>query len=453
MSKRLSAKCLVFLLMALLPLLLSTPVLANVFASGLTPTGVNSFDFILNETASAGVTVQIWEVGGGMVHSDNLGALAKGAQSYAWDGSGYEAGKTYKAKIVASSSGHSGWTQISTDSTSTSFWSPLGVSAWTDQAHPNFGTIAVSNASSGTTSFGRPCTSGIYMLDPLGNDLGFKTGGVDWNAAGSSSPFKSTVGPDNHLYVVDYSRDLVFEFNEDLSFAQPLIDASNTTSAQYVASVHVEGTGDDRDIYLVNSNYYDTARKGLIKYHIGSSATVASGNIGQQYIGPGYFTYYPMDVARDSNGDWYMNQYRYYATEAPAITKFLDGTPPINTAAWETPKAAPYNGSYCLDIYEPLNWVAYGDYYLGMVFVFDMTTGAFVTSFDAGGRAREVAFDAAGNLITVDNSLEWMRIWSPAGANSFTTESWFEVTAIPEPSSLSALLMGIPVLLLRRRRR
>ena len=83
-----------------------------------------------------------------------------------------------------------------------------------------------------------------------------------------------------------------------------------------------------------------------------------------------------------------------------------------------------------------------------------MATGTYLTGFDAGNRLREVAFDAAGNIITVDNSTEWMRVWAPGmGGNSFTSESWFQIAAVPEPSSLSALLMGLPVILLRRRRR
>lgn len=451
MSIRHVIPCLVLATAAFLIAVSSMPASANVYASGFSQTGVNSFTYKLNEDANAGVTVQVWEVGGGIVHSENLGAQSKGVQSWSWDGTGYQAGKTYKAKVVPSASGYMNWTQISTDGTPTSFWSPLGVSVWKDQTNPMFGTIAVSNASNGTTGFGRACTSGIYILDSLYDDLGFTTGGVNWDV-GTSSPFKSTVGPDNHLYVSSFSEDIIFEFNDDLSSAHAIMDSSNRTANQWVESIHVEGTGDDRDIYLVNSNYNDTARKGLIKYHLGSASMLAPGDTGEQYIGPGYFGFYPRDVARDSNGDWYMNQYRYNPSEAPAVSKFADGAPPINTAVWETP--GEYTGAYGIDIYEPFGWVAYGNYYTGYVYVFDMATGTFLTSFDAGSRVREVAFDAAGNIITVDNTTEWMRVWSPGmGYNTFATDSWFEIAPIPEPSSLSALLMGLPIILMRRRRK
>jgi len=298
-------------------------------------------------------------------------------------------------------------------------------------------------------------TSGIYMLRADGVDAGWANGGVDWAAAGNSSPFKSTIGPDGHLYVTDFSNDLAYEFNNDLSVATPLIDASNKTSGQYVEGIHVEGTqaGGDRKIYLVDSHYLD-ARRGLIEYNLGGNATATASDTGTQYIGPDYFGFYPRDVARDSNGDWYMIQYRYDPNQAPAVSKFNDATPPINTAAWETDMSL-YTGAYGMDINEDAGLVAYGQYYTGEVFLFDMATGAYVDSFDAGSRIRELAFDAAGNLVTGDNSVEWVRFWSPGGSweTVLGSDGTFSVTLIPEPTTLGLLALGgLAFLALRRRR-
>ncbi|MGQ9455039.1 MAG: hypothetical protein ACUVRS_08975 [Armatimonadota bacterium] len=427
---------------------------ANVYASGLTLTGPSSISYILNDTADAGVVVQVWQVGGGMVYSESLGSQAKGVHTWSWNGSGYTPGNTYKIRIVASSAGYSDWTRISTDQTSTSFYLPLGVAVNKMQSSPNFGKIYISNAQAGTTAYGRACQDGIYILNADASEAGFATGGKDWVAAGNSSPFKSTIGPDGHLYVVDYNNDLLWEFNEDLSAVTQLIDSSNKTANQYVAAVHVEGTqaAGNRRLYLVNSNYYDTARKGMIMYKLDGNATATPGDTGIQYIGPTYFTYYPMDVARDSAGDWYMCQFRWNPAEAPALSKFADVPEdelPINSAVWETPKTSPYNGGYGIDIYEPYGWIAYGNFYDGWVRIFNMYDGSYVGGFDAGSRLRDIAFDAAGNIVTIDNITEWVRIWSPAGANSFTTESWF---AIPEPSCVAALAFGLPLLVVRRRK-
>jgi len=200
----------------------------------------------------------------------------------------------------------------------------------------------------------------------------------------------------------------------------------------------------------VNSNYNDNNRKGLIQYDLSGNATATPGDTGTQYIGPSYFAFYPRDVARDSNGDWYMCQFRFDPTQAPAISKFLDGPPPINTAAWETPLAAPYNGAYGIDIFEPEGWVAYGNYYDGWVHIFDMDDGSYVGGFDAGSRVRDVAFDAAGNLYTVDNLTEWLRVWSPGGDYAAITSSNGTFYLVPEPAGL--ILLAVGGLMLRRRR-
>jgi hypothetical protein len=441
--------------LALPPLLLvaaCTPAWANVYASALEQTAPNAFSYVLNEDATVGVTMEVWKVGGGMVYSENLGPRSRGTQTWAWNGTGFTADDQFTVRVNAAATGYGDWTQIVPDQTSTSFYVPVGLSVNKHPLSPDFGKIYVSNSQSGTTAFGRPTASGIYVLKADASQVGLFTGGKDWEAAGTSSPFKSTIGPDDHLYVADFSNDLLWEFSPDMSSLTQLIDASNKTAGQYVESIHVEGTqaAGNRKIYLVNSNYNDAARKGLIQYNLGGSAAATPGDLGIQYIGPSYFAFYPRDVARDSAGDWYLNQYRYDPTQAPAITKFADSaTLPINTAVWETPMTDPYNGAYGIDLQEAEGWVAYGNYYDGFVQIFRTSDGSYVGGFDAGSRLREVAFDTAGNIYTVDSITEWLRIWSPAGANSFTTESYF--TVVPEPSTLVLLLSaGAALVLLLR---
>lgn len=412
--------------------------LAVPYASGVTQSG-SVVNFVLNE---ASPNVQVSLGGGGTL---DLGSLPAGAHSFDTSGA-----PSYQIKV--SSSAAAGWTQTSADNMNTSFYIPTGVSVNRNPGSPNFGSIYVSNSGSGTTTFGRNTPKGLYRMTADTAPVNNGTAGVTWGTS-SSAPFKSAIGADDRLYVADLANDLVFDIAPDLSSGIQLINSSNRTGSQWVAAVQVQGTqaGGDRKIFLVNSNYNDTARKGVVAYNLGGAAAVAADDKGAQLIGPNYFTYYPMDAVQDSQGNWYTGQYRFYATEAPALAKFLAGDLPGNTPAWESPKEAPYSGSYCVDVYEPNGWVAYGNYYDGWVHIFDMGDGSYVGGFDAGSRMRDIAFDAAGNLYTVDNTTEWLRAWSPGGDYTAITGSDGTFLVVPEPAAL--VLLACSLLCLPRRRR
>jgi hypothetical protein len=211
-----------------------------------------------------------------------------------------------------------------------------------------------------------------------------------------------------------------------------------------VNSIIVTGTqaGGDRKIYLVNG-YYANDRTGLISYDLGANATAAPGDTGTQIIGrSAWSNYYPYDVARDSNGDWYVNTYRAAAGQAPVIIKFngAGDLPLDDDKLWEASNQ--YTYPYGIDINEHAGLVAYGHYATGEVFFFDMATGEFKESFDAGSRLRDIAFDAAGNLVTVDNTLEWARFWSFGGITVATTshdgtQAAFNLTVLDIPTEVS----------------
>ncbi|MEP0841822.1 MAG: hypothetical protein HRF43_03825, partial [Phycisphaerae bacterium] len=280
------------------------------------------------------------------------------------------------------------------------------------------------------TAFGRPTQDGIYVLNADASENMFTDAGKDWPGGLATGAMKSHIGPDDHLYVVEFFNDRIYEFNDAMTSTTEVVGDANRTTGQWIEGVWVEGTqaAGNRVIYAVNSRYTD-ARRGLIRYELGSAAT-ASGT-GTQYIGPTYFDYYPRDVGRDASGNWYMNQFRSSPNQAPALTKFLDSaTLPINTAAWELDKANTiYTGAFGLDILDSRGWVAYAHYYSGEFLIFNMSDGSPVTRIDAGSRLREVAFDAAGNIYTVDNLTEWLRIWSPPdGPNSMSTTTKDEVS-------------------------
>ena len=385
------------------------------YASGVTKSG-STVSFILNQNAQGLVVLR-----------DGANPVYPGtaAGPLSFDMTGYTS-----YQIIVTGNTAKAWSQYIPDGTDRNFEYAFGVSINKNPASTNFGKVYVSQSRDGTTGAGRFTKSGVFVVRADGvAEGGVMTGGVDWTAAGSSSPFKSTIGPDNHLYVSDFSNDRAYEFNDDLSVATRVIDDSNKTdvgltTSQYVESLWVEGTqaGGDRVIYTLDSNYYDNARKGLIRYDLGANAAATAGDTGTEIIGPTYYTFYPRDVARDSNGNWYLNQYRATAGQAPAISKF-DGSlsPPINTAVWETGNT--YTYTYGLGLNEAGGTVAVGSSYDGTVWFFDMATGAFVESFGAGSAVRDEAFDVAGNMVTVDNFTEYARFWSPGGYTVATTRS------------------------------
>lgn len=408
---------------------------ANVYPSGVTidsanfnnATGTASISYYLNENADGdgtnpGVKIEVLDATNTAVRTVTIAHLAKGKHWFEWDGRADDGSRapngSYTVKITAADFGYTAWTQTSTDNSAVSFYTPVGVSVNKNPTSPYYGTAYVSNATTGTTAnatYGRANPEGIYRLNPDLTEAGSGTAGITWG--GTLGPWKSSVGEDDRLYVSDLSLDLAFEIMPDLSSAAALITAANRSANQYVGGIFVTGTqaAGNRKIYLSNTNYNDTARKGLIMYNLGAAA-MATGT-GTQIIGPGYFAYYPNDFSLDAEGNYYTCQYRYTPAQAPPISKFANGTPPINTAVWEADSN--YTGAYGIDVDSPRGRVAYADYYTGYVRVFDTATGAFLGQFDSGSRGREVAFDAAGNIYVVDNTVEWLRVWSPPdGPNS-----------------------------------
>jgi len=404
------------------------------YASGVTKAG-DDVSFILNQNALA---VQAILDGGAATL--NLPTTAGQLQ---FNMAGYS---SYQIKVTSYQT--PGWTQYIPDGTDRNYFVPVGVSVDKNPASPNFGRVYVSNVSTGTTGAGRSTPEGLYALRADGVAAGFGTAGVTWG--GTLGPFKSSVGQDGRLYVADLSNDLCYDVSPDLQSAVQLIDASNKTTGQYVNSIYVEGTqaAGNRKIYLVNGNYNDATRKGLISYTLDGNATAAANDKGTQIVGPSvWYGYYPYDVARDSSGNFYMNTYRSTANQAPPIMKF----DAAGNKLWEASMSYA-GGPYGIDIDETSGRVAYIAYDNGIVYFFDMNTGAFIESFDAGTRGREVAFDPAGNLITVDNTVEYARFWSPGGYYETLLGSDGTFYVVPEPTALSLVLLGSAVLALRRRR-
>lgn len=386
------------------------------YASGVVSNN-NTVTFILNQNAQGLVVLR--DGGNPVYPGTNAGQLS-------FDMTGYTS-----FQIIVTGNTTKAWTQFIPDGTDRNFYFANSVAINKNPKSANFGQIYIANNSLGTakTGAGRTTPDGIYLLRPDGVAIsGPNTGGVDWTTDTNnySRPYKINLNPDdNLLYVSSYFDDTAYVFNGDLSVATPLIDASNKSAGQYVESIYATGSqaAGNRMLFTVNSHYAD-GRVGLIGYNLGSNATATPGDTGSQVIGPDFYSYYPGDIDRDSKGNWYVTQYRATAGQASAVNKF-DGSLawPINTSVWDSSKDYTYIRS--VGVNEAGGTVAVGRYLSssGLVYFFDLETGAYKGSLDIGNYSRDIAFDVAGNMVSVDNSTEYARFWSPGGFTVATTKS------------------------------
>lgn len=450
------------------------PLWANVYASGLEQTGPNSFSYVLNEDASNGVTVEVWKVGGGLVHSETLGAQTKGAQSWTWDGTGYTAGDTYTVKVNASSAGYASWTKTTANTTENNFYSPRGVDVNKNANSPYFGRIYVGESVGGTCSAGRVVQDGIYILkadvtDAVGQGDTSRTGGVTWGT--TNSPFRVSVGPDDRVYVTDWS-DLhsgLWVGDADFNSATEVLDSTgrdatglNATHGS-ISAVHVEGVGAARTIYTIDEDYplASSGQRGSIwRYDIGDNATFSGAPSAALYddaaAGNLILNYYN-DFVRASDGTWWVSQDRSGST-TDTLSSLMQISADGTTVLWKSiPSLAANSATDPVRrtrglAWDPVNdYLALATYNAGKVLIFDDDTKAIIATIEMGTTAtnRDIAFDAAGNLYVVDNATERLQIWSPGtGANSFMTETWF--TIVPEPAAIALLGLGGLVCLRRR---
>lgn len=460
--------------------LASAPVWANVYASGLQPIGSDSLSFILNENADVGVTIEVWKVGGGMVYSENLGPKPKGTHTWTWNGTGYTAGDQFKLKVVAADDGYSSWTQISTDGTLTNFYGPRGVDVNRNPATANFGRIYVSESTGGTTTAGRTLTEGVFILnadvtDAVGQGNTGRKGGLTFGT--TNSPFRVTIGPDDNVYLTDWSdsNSALIVGDPDFSSAAFLLANNNRQASGKcdnhgsIPTVYVEGTGAGRVVYTMDEDFdagSDPNHGGIgsiLRYDVGNATNYTGQpsivyDDGAQGAFKGNIQNYYDDMVRASDGTWWVSQDRSGGT-ADTLTSLMQISADGSTVLW---KSVPDLAANSLNdpvrrtrgiAWDPVHdWLVLGTYNAGKILIFDDDTKSvlYTITFASNATVRDVAVDAAGNIYAVDNITEWLRIWSPPdSANSFTTESYF--TIIPEPATL-VLLASSGLLLLRRRR-
>lgn len=384
--------------------------------------------FLLNENADMGVEVNFYNGDMDLVRTITLASAEKGDVSVVWDGKDGSGNLLpdgdYSFDVVAKDDGPTDWTKIS-DDLLTVMYSPKGVAINKDPASPYFGQVYIANGYAGTSgnTGGVYNNDAIYMFDAAQNIIGDSDGGHDWSAS-SNTPGKMSIGEDGRVYVTEYGLDELFVFDAEISNASIVkaLDATNRVDGQYISANWVVGSGENRAIYIANAHY--AAGEGIRRYAIGLNDTMPTGNTGELVIDRPNGAYYQTDVEVDSQGNIYFCQLRGDYNQAIPILKYnpyAGTTLTIDDTLWTLGMDKAY-GAQGIALDEERNLLAWGNEYSGNIILHDATTGAILDTIATGqSRSKDVAFDAAGNLYSIDNGTEYWHIWSPPGANEFTS--------------------------------
>ena len=476
---------------------------ANVFASNAkinggmanvsVAQGANvSISYILNEAASAGVTINIHS-GATAVRTISLagggaGAL-RGLNTVVWDGKDNTSNilpvGNYSVSITAASSGYSGWTVTTDDNNEGNYsYYSFGIAVDRNTNSPYYGRVFVSNSydnSSAGTNYGNYV--GIQKLNADGSyadEGGFSTGGIAWRGGGFA-PWKIGVSDDDYVYVEDFSNagDL-YRFDGAISsnsmlhaFAPP-----NDYSMGQWSGFSIVGKGTNAVLWGADAN--SPGSVGISKFFAKPDGTFDA-TAGTNVVGVGgSLDVAPWDLALDKSGTIYTVQNlvdsgnpAVRVLSFPAYDPATNGGAPETNATWAVGAsddtlagahgvAVDPTGTYvavaCSGVFD-----ASFVYVNGSITVFYATNGAVVTNVDLGvsmpsKRTTNVVppldpthhldtgcdWDLAGNLYYMD---DWPSVWravSPPGANQATTVALpvVQVTASGQPVTITGITVS-----------
>ncbi len=232
------------------------------YPSGVTQDG-DDVTFVLNEEA---VRVVIRRDGGNEIVIANA---ARGEHSFSMAGfSDYTISVATNAEAGWASEADPSLNRISDPSNMyTHFSIGNGVAVNKNPASENFGRIYVANGGDASTTSGRTMGDGVYILKADQTDLGglsandpaaARNGGLEFGGT-NNSPFKLGIGPDDTLYIGDWSDNIggIKYANADVTDGDLLLaDAGGDTGlansvqnhGSIVSSISVSGSLDTGDL-------------------------------------------------------------------------------------------------------------------------------------------------------------------------------------------------------------
>lgn len=436
-----------------------------------------NISYILNEPASAGVTIKVLSRAT-PVRTISLAAGAAGARrgtnAVVWDGmdnnSNNVPGGNYSISITAASSGYSGWTVTTDDNNDGNYsWEARGIAVDRNTNSPYYGRVFVGNSfdhSNGGTSTNYGDYLGIQKLNADGSyadEGGFSTGGIAWRGQ-YYAPWKIRVSDDDKVYIMDeYDYGDVYSFDPVISTNSMLhVLRSDNIGARELTGMAIVGVGTNTQIWMTDARVPGSA--GILKYAVTADGTCAANDTGTTVVGVGgSLDAAPYAVALDKTGNIYCIQNRPNQGDlSPRVFRFpaynpgTNGGVPVTNADWIVPASDDTAGAQGIAVDPTGTYVAacFWGYVPsptdGNLKIYYATNGAVVTNFDLGvsypnkhtsqygidpthHMDTDADWDAVGNLYYLDDlGIVWRAV-SPPGTNQATTVALPVVQVIVPP--------------------
>jgi hypothetical protein len=443
---------------------------ANVYATNIkvdgstnSPTispGTNvSIGYILNEPASAGVTLQILSgstaVRSIAVSPGNPGTL-RGTNTVIWNGrdnvGNPVAGGDYSFSITAAATGYPIWTPTTSDTNSGNqvlHASGIAINQNTNSFY--YGRVFVANSPFPYT--GDPLDPlAFYKLNADGSPAEegmLSDGGYPWTGYANESPFRVRVGADDRFYALDWSGNgVVMSWDQEITTNSILyvMREDNNPSALLLSGFTVTGNGTNRQLWMVDDNNPSTGQ-GLIRWDIPADGTLTNGDTGTQIIpvGPGSsLDDSAFDVAIDQNGKMYLacqpgSQDQYKIMRFPAYSGTL-----VTNADWRADNTTPIDNNFAIAVNPAATYAAVALNSSSALLILDANSGATITNISLANPAHAVAWDNVGNAYVgfgADGGESLWQAWSPPGPNQATTTGLetIHVLAPPSPPQITSI--------------
>lgn len=443
--------------------LMNQTALANVFASQIkisnpddspfdgdfSDGSVAKISYYLNDGASV-VTVTIIDVAtGNTVATIDGGASANGLNDVEWDGTGATANSQYVIQVYAEQENYSttDWTMFFDSGPNNIF--TRGVAVNRDQTDQNFGLIFTSND-------GGLVGTGIAIYDPDGTSSDPFLVAADQSSGGTvnygtDAPLFADLDWQGRVWVTLKDLGQVMRINRDYS-TQVVIDGLSFPTGLYLT-----GEGDDFTIYV-------SANNQILRGTIGTADTFDPANM---ELVADFSTTFPRQIMLDDDGALYvtLRQSIDLGSDGNGIRKYdISGTLPVtdNDASWFLSQDKTFIANdLLLDSGDDPNTSADDILYYctragsgfdqdGIWRVDDIngffpdtvriaTESMFYGGDDNINARATIDFDAAGNIVLMENSNEHTFFVSPPGegaTNSFTTTA-------PDTFTVTGVITGI----------